>query len=400
MAQKTDIELKTQTDAGIKVNGNREITPPIHNSIVTNMIDSKVNNGAGNVLTALLGHTTELTPTDNKHLSPKKYVDDQDATNLAIALAYTDSEIAANAYDDTPVFYKDGSRQMTGDLDLNFNDIVNPSSIIYAGNTAIDFGTYTYKDSSAVNSFNWNLRRLYDSAGNLLFDFTTSFFGTTSGTVLEGSNDALYAKLAGAQTITGTKTFSVATEFLNVKVKDFSAGTWKSALISDSVTNFLEVGKDFSRVRVNTQLIIEHALSNIQISRSSLAGTVLRYTASSATASTSNYIGEYFYTKNNAGTETQATGILNRLNDTTTGTESGEMVFYVRQAGAFSVRFTLSGTAATFAVPVGFPSYTVATLPSATASRMIYVSDESGGAIPAFSDGTNWRRVTDRAIIS
>lgn len=44
-------------------------------------------------------------------------------------------------------------------------------------------------------------------------------------------------------------------------------------------------------------------------------------------------------------------------------------------------------------------SYTVATLPSAaTAGQWIYVSDETGGAVPAFSDGTNWRRVTDRAI--
>lgn len=46
-------------------------------------------------------------------------------------------------------------------------------------------------------------------------------------------------------------------------------------------------------------------------------------------------------------------------------------------------------------------SYTVATLPSAAAPiRMIYVSDESGGAVPAFNDGTNWRRVTDRAVVS
>lgn len=47
------------------------------------------------------------------------------------------------------------------------------------------------------------------------------------------------------------------------------------------------------------------------------------------------------------------------------------------------------------------PSYTVSTLPAVgTAGGMIYVSDESGGAVLAFSDGTNWRRVTDRAIVS
>lgn len=52
--------------------------------------------------------------------------------------------------------------------------------------------------------------------------------------------------------------------------------------------------------------------------------------------------------------------------------------------------------------PVMFPSYTVATVPDATdfLNHGIYVSNETGGAVLAFSDGTNWRRVTDRAVIS
>lgn len=46
-------------------------------------------------------------------------------------------------------------------------------------------------------------------------------------------------------------------------------------------------------------------------------------------------------------------------------------------------------------------SYTVATIPSAAVvGQMIYVSDESGGQVPAFSDGVNWLRVTDRAVVS
>lgn len=48
-------------------------------------------------------------------------------------------------------------------------------------------------------------------------------------------------------------------------------------------------------------------------------------------------------------------------------------------------------------------SYTVATVPSAAtagAGAIIYVSNETGGAVSAFSDGTNWRRVTDRAVIA
>lgn len=46
-------------------------------------------------------------------------------------------------------------------------------------------------------------------------------------------------------------------------------------------------------------------------------------------------------------------------------------------------------------------SYTVATLPApSTPGRLAYVTDNVGGAVPAFDDGVNWRRVTDRAICS
>ena len=46
-------------------------------------------------------------------------------------------------------------------------------------------------------------------------------------------------------------------------------------------------------------------------------------------------------------------------------------------------------------------AFKVARLPNAgIPGQMIYVSDESGGATMAFSDGSNWRRITDRAIVS
>lgn len=57
-----------------------------------------------------------------------------------------------------------------------------------------------------------------------------------------------------------------------------------------------------------------------------------------------------------------------------------------------------------FVKPQGFPVVTVAQLAKYSASVhpgcMLMVSDETGGYVPAFSDGTNWRRVTDRAIVS
>jgi Protein of unknown function (DUF2793) len=52
--------------------------------------------------------------------------------------------------------------------------------------------------------------------------------------------------------------------------------------------------------------------------------------------------------------------------------------------------------------PVRVKSYTVAGLPGAAAGagQIVCVSNETGGPVLAFSDGTSWRRVTDRAVVS
>lgn len=69
----------------------------------------------------------------------------------------------------------------------------------------------------------------------------------------------------------------------------------------------------------------------------------------------------------------------------------------------YKVVFMMEIRAALTTYGSALPSFTVGGLPSAAtagAGRMVYVSNESGGAVPAFSDGTNWRRVTDRAVVS
>lgn len=50
--------------------------------------------------------------------------------------------------------------------------------------------------------------------------------------------------------------------------------------------------------------------------------------------------------------------------------------------------------------PIRLPSYVKAALPPATATGLIYVSNDTGGPTVAFADGTNWRRVQDRNVIS
>jgi hypothetical protein len=57
---------------------------------------------------------------------------------------------------------------------------------------------------------------------------------------------------------------------------------------------------------------------------------------------------------------------------------------------------SFSGTSA----QVVLPSHPVASLPGGTLGGTIFVPDETGGPVPAYFDGTDWRRVTDGAVVS
>jgi len=70
--------------------------------------------------------------------------------------------------------------------------------------------------------------------------------------------------------------------------------------------------------------------------------------------------------------------------------------------GVTEILFRGAKTASKSEKPFVFKSYAKAPLPAASigAGACIYVNDEAGGAVLAFSDGTNRRRVTDRAVVS
>lgn len=93
-----------------------------------------------------------------------------------------------------------------------------------------------------------------------------------------------------------------------------------------------------------------------------------------------------------------ATGVVRFINNAGNATPVLEV-----QGGGVDVFKVQANGYSTFGGPARLKSYTVSTVPNAAAAAaaaLIYVSDESGGAVPAFSDGTNWRRCSDRAIIS
>lgn len=111
-----------------------------------------------------------------------------------------------------------------------------------------------------------------------------------------------------------------------------------------------------------------------------------------------------------AGTDIQAGSVTFRPGAGTGAAPVPSLIFQTATIGttgstqqAQATRLTVNSSLATFTVPVGLQSYTVAGAGSISASpagQMIYVSNETGGAVPAFSDGSVWRRVTDRLQIA
>ena len=103
------------------------------------------------------------------------------------------------------------------------------------------------------------------------------------------------------------------------------------------------------------------------------------------------------------------------VDDTVSGSETpGALVFSTGRASAAErMRIASSGRvgigtaspscALHVAGPVRVGASAKAALPGAAvagAGAVLLVPDEAGGAVLAFSDGTDWRRVTDRAVVS
>lgn len=76
---------------------------------------------------------------------------------------------------------------------------------------------------------------------------------------------------------------------------------------------------------------------------------------------------------------------------------------YLDSAGNLGIGTTPGNVKLDIDGPVRPGTYTVAGLPDPAttgAGAVIFVSDETGGAVLAFSDGTDWRRTTDRSVVS
>jgi len=166
-----------------------------------------------------------------------------------------------------------------------------------------------------------------------------------------------------------------------------------SVIDSDSNINVSGTTALTSRIRTMRYQAAAAAGAMIQAGHS-------RGTEGSPTALNSgDELGEYVFLGDN-GTNQTAVGpvIRGKTTEAWDGSSRGSGV-EVAVIKNTETTETIAMTFSSNGFPV-LPIHTVATLPTAEAAGLIYVSDETGGATLAFSDGTNWRRVQNRAIVS
>jgi len=140
---------------------------------------------------------------------------------------------------------------------------------------------------------------------------------------------------------------------------------------------------------------------NLTTSSGGTGGPKIIFNHNSASQAAADILAKLTFNGKNSTPATIEYGSIRMLCDSpTAGAVTGSMVLAVRSGTPLDA-LTLSSTVATFAKPIVVPSYTVVGVPSASpAAQIAYISNEAGGAVLAFSDGTNWRRVTDRVIVS
>jgi phage baseplate assembly protein gpV len=291
--------------------------------------------------------------------------------------------------------------------DERVDDRVN--ALIQGGNGI----TSTYNDSAGTLTLSRDadleigdfVDSAYMATGETWAD-DDSTFATTAAIAdridvqIAASDSAVH--ITGNETITGSKTISGATLTLTANsTLDVSNATVTGAnsdSISEGSTNLY-----FSNPRARAAISVTD--SSNQLAYNSSTG-VISFTDAGSTAGGSNTQIQF----NDGGVLAGDSDLVfdkstNRLTVTNLTVDSNFNITsdYGTVAEAVTVTDSFGGIDADTREPTPHANYTVTEAGSITgmvAGDMIFVSNETGGATMAFYDGTNWRRIQDRAVIS
>jgi hypothetical protein len=270
-------------------------------------------------------------------------------TEVAIGSLDGNANISVGGTSNVVVVYSGGAA-ITGDLSVTGNATLSGNIL----GDRIQNGTTSFDIQTASGNANISI----GGTSNVAVFATTGQYVT--GLISASGNITTTANVSGGNILGNGRNLSGINTFSTISVSG------QSDVVADSIIDTLTLA-------AGTGISITTDAGNDVITISSVATDSIF-----ATGGDMGTITEAVTTSEDLGTVTSAATVQYDL-----GTES--------TSGIITPSLLL------------LPSYTVAGLGSLTANpagQFVFCSNESGGSVPAFSDGTNWRRVTDRAIVS
>ena len=318
---------------------------------------------------------------------------------------YTDARARASVSGSSGVNYDSSTGAITADSAEIRGLFSSGGDIAY--NSSTGFFSYTMP-SLAVSDFALSAY----NATNDVWDDNDSTFATTGritdmiGTEIANASSVVHT--TGTETIAGAKTFSTAivgnltgdvtgtvSSIANFDSDDVTEGSSNLFYTNPRARQAVSVTDSSGQLAYNSSTgvisftdaggSVAGSTTQVQFNNSGSLGADAGFTFADDTVTVGETKSIVFSTFTNYDAIITTADYGSDLGSITSATDAQvDQGFLVEDNG----------------LPV-FPSYNVATLPSSSpAGAMVFVPNETGGAVMCFFDGTNWRRMTDRAIAS
>ena len=332
-----------------------------------------------------IGELRDVNTTGVANNSILKY---DSGTSKFIIATDTDTGISNVVEDTTP--------QLGGDLDLNSNNITGSGDISTTGNVAITGGSAGNNQIEVSTNSNYASTLQIGKRDNSARTNrnTTVYFKTDDGT-----SEYFQIMLATRRNSSSDKHITInslndaGTSFTQLaKFSDSIIDLDVDTAVNGQLTINADGSTDPNSANMYTTMDVADLLHNYLTSINDYGastipdGSALAHSFKVEDDTQGDlFVGRLFF-------QYDSSGINNNLATIQSMNDDGSNVerIGVGQYQSFSD------------VPFNLPSYAVAGLPTSniSAGSMAYCTDETGGAVPVFYDGTDWRRVTDRAVAS
>jgi hypothetical protein len=365
------------------------------NILTAGLISATGNITGGNILTAGLISAAGNITGGNINLPSGTTLNSAGVFVASSAVTTQTVQVSANTLGSGVAITTDGITGgvlSSGNIYFKVNSTLNANAAPSGGTVQAEIGSNGMNLTGNLDlSGNVNANNIFST--NAIQATVISATGNVSGGNVNSSGNAMVGNLLSAALVRGT-TLSAAGNITGGNVVTTGLITATGNITGNYI---LGNGSQLTGISVNAFSTISVLGQSNVVANST--GVLTFVEGSGVTIETDNTTGAVTFTAINSPSIFDTGGDMGLISEAVTSAQDLGLIIDV--AGTSYDLGTLVQEGLIWPSQFKLPEFTVGTLPTATpAGLMIYVSDASGGSIPAFSDGSNWRRVDTRNIVT